>query len=170
MNILIRTLGRIKEFALIIVSAGSGDAGKPVGLDAAGKLDASVMPAGFGQNTKTATANGALSARDLVYIEAAGTMAKADATTEGKEAIGFVSAAVSNAAVGTIYLTGNNITGLSGLTPGKKYYLSTTPGLMVDDTAAPVTGGSTGNVVQEVGTALSATELAFEPEQPITLA
>jgi hypothetical protein len=64
-----------------------------------------------------------------------------------------------------VYLDGT-ITGLTSLTPGAAYYLSgATAGAIVS--TAPSTSGY---LSQEVGVALSATELNFEEQQPITLA
>lgn len=160
--------GRIKQMAAVVVSAGAGNDGDLVALDAAGKLDASVLPAGVGQNSITATASEALAAGDLVNIyNVTGTltMRKADATVEGKECSGFVKAAVANAAVGTVFTSGNILTGLTGLTPGARQYLSTTPGARTETPPA-----AAGNVVQMLGVAAGATSLAFEPEEPITVA
>ena len=90
-------------------------------------------------------------------------MRKADATSPGKTADGFVIAAVSSGATGTAYFEGTN-TQLTGLTPGAAYYLSTTAGGVT--TTPPSTSGQ---VVQFIGKALSDTELSFEPAQPINL-
>jgi hypothetical protein len=89
---------------------------------------------------------------------------KADATTAGKEANGYVLASVSSGAEGTVYFE-QVITGLSGLTLGAVYYLSTTAGAIT--TTAP---SGSGNVVQRIGRAVSTTEVLFQPQEPITLA
>jgi len=148
-------------------SAGAGDADKLVKLDAAGKIHTSMMPAGVGAETRSMTASEALSAGDLVNIhDSSGPkMRKADATTAGKEAHGFVLSSVSNGASGTMYPEENVISGLTGLTPGARMFLSTTAGL--NTATAPSTSGQ---VVQEIGVALSTTEIMFRPRQPITLA
>lgn len=160
--------GRIKQIAAVVVSAGAGNDGDLVALDASGKLDASVLPAGVGQNTVSATASEALAAGDLVNLyNNAGTInaRKADATAEGKECHGFVKAAVANAATATVFTSGNILTGLTGLTPGARQYVATSPGARTE--TPPATAG---NVVQMVGVAVSATSIAFEPEEPITVA
>ena len=90
---------------------------------------------------------------------------KADATAEGKEANGFVIAAVSSSATATVYLDGAQITGLSGLTAGARQYVSTTAGAV---TATPPS--TAGNVVQCVGVAVNATTIDFMPAEPVTLA
>lgn len=125
------------------------------------------MPTGIGADVKTIVASEALAANDLVNVwNDGGTekVRKADATAEGKEAAGFVKAAVSASANATVYFEGR-ITGLTGLTPGAFQYLSAaTPGLRTE--TAP---SAAGNVVQEVGMALSTTEMDFERQRPITL-
>jgi hypothetical protein len=160
--------GRIKELAGLVVSAGAGSDGALVALDASGKLDASVMPSGIGANTVSAIASENLAAGDAVNIyDNAGTatVRKADATVEGKEANGFVQSAFSSSAAATVYTSGNVITGLTGLTAGTRMFLHTTAGAL---TATPPS--ASGNVVQLVGIAASATTVMFEPEEPITLA
>ena len=159
--------GRAKEKAAIQSSAGAGDAGKIPALDASGRIDTTMMPVGIGADTKTITASEALAAGAVVNVwQSTGAKVRnADATAEGKEAIGFVLSSVSNGASATVYFEGT-ITGLSGLTEGARYYLSaSTPGAV---TATPP--GSAGNVVQYIGTAISTTELSFEPDIIATLA
>ncbi len=146
-------------------SAGSGDTGKVVALDGSGKIDTTMMPTGVGADTASITASEALSAGDLVNIhDSSGAKArKADATTSGKEAHGFVLSSVSNGASATVYFEGSN-TSVTSLTPGV-YYLSTTAGGVT--ATAP---SSSGNVVQRVGFATSATALNFQSQTPIVLA
>lgn len=149
-------------------SAGAGDADKLVALDSAGRIDQSMMPVGIGADTKTVVASEALSAGDFVNVyNDGGTLKcrKADATTVGKEACGFVLAAVNNAANATVYFESTN-TQRSGLTPGGRYYLSTTAGGVVLEASAPA---ATGNVQQMVGVALSATEISFEPGDVVVI-
>ena len=147
-------------------SAGAANAGDIPALDDTGRIHNSMMPVGIGADTKELPASEALAAGDKINVWSdSGTakMLKADATTPGKAADGFVIAAVSSGATGTAYFEGTN-TQLSGLTPGAPYYLSTTAGGVT--TTPP---SATGQVVQYVGKALSATELSFEPAQPINL-
>ncbi len=180
-------LGRTKEFLTIATSTGAADAEKvpstnasgvldpsllnaaatgankiPI-LNASGQLDPSTMPTGIGADTKTIVASETLAAGDLVNVwNDAGTakVRKADATAEGKEANGFVLAAVASAANATVYFEGR-LTGLTGLTAVS----AATPGAV---TATPP--AAAGNVVQFVGVAVSATELDFEPSDAVTLA
>lgn len=150
----------------ITSSAGSGDSGKLPALDGSGKLDNSFMPTGIGADTASITASEALSAGDLVNVwDSAGTfkVRKADATTAGKEAHGFVLSSVSSGASATVYFESSN-TGKTGLSPGKQY-LSTTAGGCT--TTAP---SGSGNVVQIVGIATSATAMNFQCTTPYVLA
>lgn len=157
--------GTLTEKAAIQTSAGAGDAGKIPALDASGRLDNSMLPVGIGADTATVTASEALAAGDLVNIwnSTGAKVRKADATTAGKEAHGFVLAAVSSSASATVYFEGSD-TGVSGLTPGVQY-LATTAGTA---TATPPSGS--GNVVQRVGFATAAASLNFDSGTPIVLA
>lgn len=147
-------------------SAGAANAGDIVSLDDTGRIDGSMMPVGLGADTAVIPASEALAAGDEVNIWSDAGVArarKADASTAGKESNGFVLAAVSSGANATVYFEGTN-TQKTGLTPGASYYLSTTPGAVV--TAAPTT---TGQVVQFIGKATSATTLSYEAARPINL-
>lgn len=146
-------------------SAGAGDAGKIVQLDAAGRIDTTMMPVGIGADTATITTSEALAAGDLVNIHnsTGAKVRKADATTAGKEAHGFVLAAAGAGAAATVYFEGSN-TGVTGQTPGVAF-LSTTAGR----TQATAPTGA-GQVVQRVGFATSATALNFDAGDAIVLA
>lgn len=147
-------------------TGGAPNADKIPALDAAGKLDVSMMPAGVAADTAVIQASEALAAGDLVNVHnsvGSARVRKADATTAGKEAHGFVLAAVASGANATVYFEGSNGQ-VSGLTPGVQF-LSTTPGLAV--AAAP---SATGNVVQRVGFAVAANVLNFDGGTPIVLA
>ena len=157
--------GVFTEVAATVTSAGAGSDGDLVALDSSGRLDNSVMPVGIGADTKTIAASEALAAGDWVNVwnSTGAKVRKADATTAGKEAHGFVLAAVSSGANALVYFEGTN-TQVSGQTPGP-VYLQTTAG----------TGGATipsasGNVVQNLGVALSATDVNFERGTPVVLA
>lgn len=157
--------GVFTEVAATVTSAGTGNDGDLVALDSSGRLDNSVMPVGIGVDTKTIAASEALAAGDWVNVwnSTGAKVRKADATTAGKEAHGFVLAAVSSGGNALVYFEGTN-TQVSGQTPGP-VYLQTTAG----------TGGATipsasGNVVQNLGVAISATEVNFERGTPVVLA
>lgn len=146
-------------------SAGAGNAGDIVSLDDTGRIDGSMMPVGIGADTASIQASEALAAGDFVNVWNSGgaRVRKADATTAGKDAHGFVMAAVSSGATATVYFEGTN-TQVSGQTPGL-VYLQTTAG------AAGATVPSTsGNVVQPLGVATGATSINFERGTPVVLA
>lgn len=154
--------------AAITTSSGAADADKIPALDSTGKFDTSFMPVGIGADTKSIVSSENLSAGDIVNVyNDTGTpkVRKADATTAGKEASGFVLSAVTAPAAATVYFEGTN-TQRSGLTPGGRYYLGTTAGGVVLESSAPA---ATNNVQQMVGIALSATELSFEMGEPVTI-
>lgn len=158
--------GAITEVQATVTSAGAGDDGKIVALDANGRLDNSVMPTGIGADTASVQASENLSAGDYVNIwSSSGSFRarKADATTSGKEAHGFVLSAVTSGNNATIYFEGTN-TGVTSQTPGV-VFLSTTAGA---GTATAPSGS--GNVVQRIGFATSATAVNFQSQSPIVLA
>lgn len=158
--------GIITEVLGIQVSSGAANAGDIPALDETGRLHNSMMPVGIGADTAQVEASEALSAGDLVNIWSDGgdfKVRKADASTAGKEAHGFVLSSVTLGADATVYFEGSNDQ-VTGLAPGA-VYLSTTPGAATN--TAP-TGA--GNIVQRVGIASAATNLNFEASQPIQLA
>jgi hypothetical protein len=160
--------GALTEVVAIQTSAGVADAGKIPALDPSGRFDTSMMPVGISPEVDVMPASENLAAGDLVNIWSNSGVAnarKADATTAGKAAVGFVLAAVTAPANATVYRTSQSNTQLSGLTPGAKYFLSTTAG----GVSATAPSGS-GNVVQSVGTAINATTLSFIPGDVIVLA
>lgn len=159
--------GALTEVEALVTSAGAGDAGKILALDAAGRLDNTVMPTGIGADTASITASEALAAGDLVNVwNDAGTtkVRKGDGSAAGKPADGFVLSSVSSGAAATVYFEGT-MTGLTGLTGGAVYLHGTTAGAV---TNTPPSGA--GKVVQRVGVATSATTVNFEPGPAITLA
>lgn len=158
--------GQLAEQEAITTSAGAGDTGKIIALDAAGKLDTSFMPVGIGADTKSLITSENLAAGDLVNVynnASVSTARKADASNS-RRAHGFVLASSTSGANATVYFEAT-ITGLSGLTPGATMYTSGTAGLA---TATPPTTST--HIVQEIGVAISATEISFEPQRPVTLA
>lgn len=156
-----------EEFSPIDTSTGAGDAGKPIAADSAGKLDSSFLPSGVGADTQVIQASEALSAGNFVNIYDGGSgvfrCRKADASTTGKEANGFVLAAVSSGSNATVYPVGSANNQLSGLTPGKYYLSTSTPGGV--QSTMPASGS--GHVMQELGVASSATTIVFSPKLAI---
>lgn len=159
--------GVLTEQNTVQTSAGAGDAGKLAALDASGRWDVSMMPTGIGADTATVVASEALSAGDLVNIwndSGTGKARKADASTSGKEAHGFVLSSVLLGANATVYWEGTNA-GLTGMTAGVQFLSDSTPGHV---TSTAPTG--TGKTVQVVGFATAATSMNFEYSAPIVLA
>ena len=146
----------------LVTSAGAGDAGKIPALDAAGKLDSTLMPSGIGADTKSILASETLAAGDFVNIyNNAGTpnVRKAD-NSNGRRAHGFVKAGAASGAQATVYLDGSN-TSVTGRTPGATQWLGTS-GASVE--TAPSSGMS-----QQIGVAVLATDIKFDAQMPITL-
>lgn len=142
-------------------------AGKVVKLDGAGRLDNSVMPTGIGPDTAIIVASEALAAGDFVNIwnnSSVANVRKADGSVSGKEAHGFVLAAVASGASASVHFEGTN-TQCTGLTPGVQFLSAATAGKTVS--AAPT---GSGKVVQRVGFAVSATAMNFDGSDPIVLA
>lgn len=99
---------------------------------------------------------------DLVYVTSLGTVRLAKADAAGKEAVGYVlETAIAGSRVNVFFL--GKIGGLSGLTRGDRYYLSDTNAGKV--TATPPT--ASGAVVQYIGTAITTSDLMFEPEDGV---
>lgn len=159
--------GKTTEVAGTTSSTGVAEAGKIVALGADGKLDITLMPAGLVDETDLLTAGEALSAGNYVYISSVDSKVyKADASNVAKGAIGYVLAsAAANASV-RVYYEGAN-TGISGYTPGVRYYLSTTPGVGTDTVPTYAAGY---RIAQYLGIPVTATKLVFEADDVIVLA
>ena len=158
--------GVITELEATVTSAGAGNAGDIVALDGTGKLDNSVMPVGIGADTAVLATTENLSAGDFVNIfNDSGTpkARKADATTTGKFAHGFVLAGTTSPNNATVYFEGTN-TQVSTVTGGRLYLATTAGGWTA---TAP---SASGNVVQAIGVGTSSTTINFEPEAPVVLA
>jgi hypothetical protein len=151
----------IKDFA------GTGNNVVVTGDD--GYISSTLFPAGLGADIVVLmTASGALVAGDLVNVFDSGSnvpkVRKADATTAGMEAHGFVDAAYSADATNVkVYFEGNNTQNSTTFSVGKQY-LSTVAG---KTQAAAPTGSS--QVVQIVGYATSTSSLNFQSTIPFIL-
>ena len=140
-------------------------------VDASGQLvpadctNAALMPVGIGADTASIQATEALAAGDFVNVWNSGgpRVRKADATVAGKEAHGFVLAAVGNGANATVYFEGSN-TQVTGQTAGPVYLLTTA------GKGGATPPSSAGNVVQLVGFATGTTNINFQAGTPVTLA
>lgn len=161
-------VGGLKKWVTSIQSSvGAGDAGMIPALDVNGKLDITMFPGGLA-NTIIAVASEDLPAGCPVNLfDATGTpkLRKADATSAGKRCHGFTQAAFLTGVSATAFRDGE-ITGLTGLTDGAEYYLSTTAGALVTDVSTYTTSGI---LIQHLGVAHGTTVLAlgidFDPAQ-----
>lgn len=155
--------GRLKEVFGLVVSTGAPDANKIVAVDATGKLDISLMPAGVTTEVTVCASFENLTAGNFVNLFLSGGVIQArlaDATTNAKPAHGFVLANVTSPANATVYRLSTTNTAVSGLTIGSDYYLTTTPGAI--STTPP---SASGNIVQPLGRATLATSIVFANEQ-----
>lgn len=158
--------GIVSEVLGVQVSGGAANAGDIPALNDQGRLDMSVMPVGMGADTAQIEASEALSAGDFVNVWDDGGTAKvrkADASMGGKDAHGFVLAAVASGSSATVYFEGTNDQ-VTGQVPGLAF-LQTTAG----KSGQTVPSGA-GQVVQQVGVAVSATAVNFERGMPVVLA
>lgn len=157
--------GQLSEVEATVTSTGATEAGKIVALDNTGKLDSTVMPSGIGAQTQAMPCSETLTAGNLVniYSNAGTTTARKADCSNGRRAHGFVLSGFTSGATATVYLD-DSLTGLTSLTVGVPYYLSTTGAASA---TAPTTSGY---ISQEIGVAVSTTVISFEPQQPITLA
>ena len=156
--------GQLAEKAALSSSAGAADANKIVSTNGEGKLDVTLMPDGIAADVAVLPASEDLSAGQLVNVfDDSGTAKarKADASN-GRRAVGFVKAAVTSGQNATVFKEGT-MAG-SGLTIGSPTYLGT------NGAATQTAPSTTGHISQEIGVAISATEIEFEPQQPVTLA
>ena len=149
----------------IATSSGAGDANKIPMTDGSGKLDTTFMPVGIGADTLSIQAGENLAAGDFVnlYDDTGARVQKADGSNT-RPAHGFVLAAVTSGQNATVYLSGRN-TQLSGLTPGTRYYLSASAAGGATATAP----NASGEILQYLGTADSASSLQFEDNSYIAI-
>lgn len=146
-------------------SAGAGDAGKLPALDGTGKLDSTFMPTGVGADTVSITASENLADGDFVNIWVS-------TGTKVRKADATVTGKFAHGFVLGAVTSGNPATvylsgqntHCTGLTVGDQF-LATTAGL---PTATAPSGS--GNVVQRIGVAVSSTALDFTRCTPIVLA
>ncbi len=159
--------GKITEFLPLTSSAGAASAGALIATNAAGTLDPTFLPTGIGADTQSMVASEALSAGALVNVwnnSGVANARNADGSTTGKQADGFVLAAVASAASATVYLGGIN-TSVTGQVPGLAFLSDTAVG------ALSATGASTaGHTYQQVGVVTAAGALQFDPQAPIVRA
>lgn len=157
--------GVFNQLVPISISTGVADASKIPQTGADGRLDASLMPTSITGQVKILPASEALTAGNVVNIwDDVGTIKvrKADATNS-RPAVGYIIAGVASGANATVYVEGIN-SQVSGLVPGLVWL-----GDAGAVTQTPPASGS-GGISQIVGSFLAATELEFEPNDPVYLA
>lgn len=110
----------------------------------------------------TIEADEAIGAASFVNIHASGgaRLQKANATDASKPCNAYAPAAIALGDTGIVFGAGTLITGLAGLTPGATYYLDVAGGAITDTPPA-----AAGNLIQELGVAVSATDLFFAPKE-----
>lgn len=114
--------GKLKEIAATETNA----AESIVSTGAGGTIDPSLLP---DEPVATFTAGENIAAGAMVYIKSDGKVWNASAAAGGNQAHGFCIAGITSGNPGTVYLGNGRNTGVSGLTVGARYYLSTsTPG------------------------------------------
>lgn len=145
--------GVLTQKVSVETSAGAGDEGKLVSLNASGQVDATMLGGAY---TANVTAGNTVAVGDMCYVVAAGTISSALATAIGTIAQGYATDGGAAGTPATIVFSGINA-GVSGLTAGVEYYLSSaTPGAI---TATPPSTPT--EIVQPIGFATSATSLVF---------
>lgn len=159
--------GKEKAVQAVTVSAGAGNDGDVIGLDATGKIDLTMMPIGVGPDLKSVPSTEDLAAGDYVNLfDDAGTVKTRLAdNSNGRPAHGFVIAATVSPAVNSVYFEGAN-SNLSGLTLGARYYLGTV-GQPTATPLEPIVG--TGKIHQYLGMAISATEINTDIQDCVEL-
>jgi hypothetical protein len=159
--------GLLTETEATVTSAGGANAGDIPALDGTGRLDTSLMPVGVSAEVAIVLASENLAAGDFVniYDDTGAKCRKADASTSGKRASGFVLSAVTSGNDATVFAPSNANTQVTGATPGDVYLSATVPGGF---TSTPPS--TAGQIVQLLGVATSATSIMFSPAQPIVLA
>jgi hypothetical protein len=151
----------------LVVSTGEPDAGKVVGLDATGHIDASLMPVGVGADVRVYHASETLAGGAMVNVynnSGAFNVRNADASDPLKQANGYVLESVTSNTDATVYFIGEN-NQVSGLVPGDVYLSTTAPG----EVTQTVPSGA-GYILQKIGVATSATSFNVEISDPIVMA
>lgn len=161
--------GRQVRKNFIDFTVGSENSGQPIKTDNTGKLDASFLPEGIGGEQFMQTAGEQLNANDLVYISlSTGQVFKADANDPNKRAIGFISASYAQNEQVVIYKR-SIFDGLTGIVPGQRYYLSTTPGEFTTTPLDSENSTNDGKLHQFIGRGLTIDAIEFIDSSYVTL-
>lgn len=136
------------------ITGGVGKENQAIQTGSDGRIHTTFLPVGITPEVKIGNAFEAITARQLVYFKADGTVALASNTAGGQAAEGWADNSAAEGAAVTVNFEAT-ITGLAGLTPNKLCFLGVAGAI----TQTVPTGA--GVRYQEVGRALSATELQF---------
>jgi hypothetical protein len=150
--------GVLTEKQALVESVGSGSAGEIPALDPTGRFDQSLMPVGIGPDVAKIEADEALAAGDFINVfndDGTAKVRKADASTGGKQAHGYVLESATMGNLATVYFEGHN-TSVTGATPGA-VFLGTTAGAF--QATAPTGSGQS---VQRLGVAIAPDDINFE--------
>lgn len=155
-----------EEVEATTTSAGAGDAGEIIALDASGRIDSTMMPVGVDEETVTLEATETLTSGNFVNFWLSGGACKARKadSTSALPADGFVLSTFTTGQSAKIYLRGQSNTAVSGLSVGVRHYLGSAGGLT---TTAPTTSGY---IIQEIGIPTGTTNIPFHPYIPLTRA
>lgn len=151
------------NYTPVTTSSGSASAGQIPALSANGTLDPSMLPASNGMPSLTVTASEAIAAGALCSLyDNSGTLnvRNANATDATKPANCFAPSAIASAASGSVSFGGAMNSGAASLTIGAAVYLSAATAGASTATAPTASG----NLLQIVGYAISATEYNFQPQ------
>ena len=122
-----------------------------------------VLPVLNGPGVMTATAGSTnIPANAMIYIDSSSLIQLADNSTP-KKATGFAPLAILATVVGQVVMGNGPNAGLSALSVGDDYYLSTA------GTITSTLPSTTGYIVQKVGVAISTTELQVILQPPVVL-
>ena len=164
-NYLDRVAGRFHREQAITESAGAGDADKLIAANAAGEIDITFLPSGFGAETISVVASEALAEGDFVNLwNDSGTLKarKADNSND-RPARGAVAAAFSSSATATVYVGQKLLSGYTGLTLGGECWLGTA------GRATQTAPSGDGVLSQSVGFAASATAPLMQLQNEVIL-
>ena len=151
----------------ISTSSGVTDGNKIPMTSSDGTLHTSLFPTGIGADTQIVVASESLAAGDFVNIfDNNGTrnVRKADAANN-RPALGFVLTPVNSADNATVYTAGVN-NALTGLTPGTRYFLSSTSAGKPTSTS-PI---ESNQISQSLGFAISPNAVALNADNIIFIA
>ena len=160
--------GKIQAIQATVTSAGAGNDGDLIALDATGRIDVSVLPVGVGPDVASIVVSEAagLAAGDYVNIfDSTGPKVRLADNSNGRDAHGFVKSAHADAATAVVYFEGPN-DDLSGLTAGTRMYLGTA-GDATATPLAPITDA--GSIHQLLGIAIDANTINTDIDDCIQL-